>query len=93
MFNGDIISAQTQNIIEETCKNAGLSIRSDMEFIVMEAVRDAYKHGYDDGRADGYEEGKSDGFKEGVNDSRINPMNYDSDMIHAIPSSIQLFNI
>jgi hypothetical protein len=86
MFNSDIISTQTQNIIEETCKNAGLSIRSDMEFIVMEAVRDAYKRGYDDGRADGY--------KAGVNDTRINPMHSNpKSTMNTLPLSLQIFNI
>ena len=85
MFNSDIISAQTQNIIEETCKNAGLSLRSDMEFIVMEAVRDAYKSGYEDGRADGY--------KTGINDARINPMHCNSKMMNTMPYSLQIFTI
>lgn len=50
MYNSDILTAQTQGELEKVCKNAQLSIRSDMEHMVMTAVREAYDKGVEDGK-------------------------------------------
>ena len=49
MYRDDILTSKTQNELEEICKNAQLSMRSDMEYMIMTAVREAYKKGYNDG--------------------------------------------
>lgn len=49
MYRDDILTSKTQNELEEVCKNAQLSMRSDMEYMTMVAVREAYQKGYNDG--------------------------------------------
>ena len=49
MYNSDILTAQTQDELEKVCMSAQLSMRADMEHMVMTAVRDAYEKGYNDG--------------------------------------------
>lgn len=50
MYRDDILTSKTQNELEEVCKNAELSMRSDMEYMIMTAVREAYNKGLEDGK-------------------------------------------
>lgn len=52
MYNSDILTAQTQDELEKVCMSAQLSMRADMEHMVMTAVREAYEKGYKDGKKD-----------------------------------------
>ena len=49
MFRDDILEETTQAELEKVCRDAQLSIRSDMEYMVMKAVKEAYDRGFEDG--------------------------------------------
>lgn len=66
MFNDDILSVSTQEELEKVCKSAQLSMRADMEYMVMNAVREAYNSGKNAGWKKGYDDGYNMGYDDGL---------------------------